>query len=100
MSVVFDILHITIDSAGTLGIHTTYAARFHQHEVVPISRIDSALAVIPIYSQLIACDLWVLVSFDRVIIVYSGGYNCSWLLPQMGNENDNLFDEEEEGGEA
>jgi hypothetical protein len=44
--------------------------------VVPISQIDSALVLIPIYLQLITCDLWILVSFDHVIIVYSlFGYN-------------------------
>ncbi|KAF5384411.1 hypothetical protein D9615_003304 [Tricholomella constricta] len=60
--------------ASTLGIYTTYANQFDQPEVIPISRIDSALAKIPIHSNVIGQDLWAL----------------------TGNEPDDLLDDDDE----
>ncbi|KAF9460581.1 hypothetical protein BDZ94DRAFT_1311348 [Collybia nuda] len=51
--------------ASTLGIHTTYADWFDAPKIIPISRINSPLALIPIHSQRIQKDLWVSVSFDH-----------------------------------
>lgn len=55
-------------SASTLGIHITYANEFDEPEIIPVSQIDSTLATIPFRSQILNCDLWAHVSFDRVSI--------------------------------
>jgi hypothetical protein len=51
-------------SADLLGIYVSYADVYHVPEIIPITRIDSPLALIPIYSQVIRHKLWVTVSFD------------------------------------
>ncbi|KAG6807272.1 hypothetical protein H0H92_008169, partial [Tricholoma furcatifolium] len=48
-----------------LGIHTAYADEFEAPEIIPVSSFDSSLAKIPVHSQIINRDLWILVSFDR-----------------------------------
>jgi hypothetical protein len=53
-------------SADLPGIHVSYADTYHVSEIIPIMQIDSLLALIPIYSQVIQCKLWVTVSFDHV----------------------------------
>ncbi|KAL0948125.1 hypothetical protein HGRIS_010742 [Hohenbuehelia grisea] len=65
--------------ASTLGIHTSYANEFCAYEVIPVAKIDSPLALIPIRSSRIQRDLWVSVSFDR-----TGGEP-----DELDDENDN-----------
>ncbi|KII86134.1 hypothetical protein PLICRDRAFT_115269 [Plicaturopsis crispa FD-325 SS-3] len=52
--------------ASTLGIHVSYAERFHPHEMIPVSIIEGPLALVPIHSERIHQDLWVSISFDHV----------------------------------
>jgi hypothetical protein len=59
-------MHSTSYSAAILGIQVVNSNLFEDYEVVPISRIDCPLALIPIHSRLIQRDLWVCVSFDHV----------------------------------
>lgn len=53
-------------SASTLGIHVSYEGQFGPFEMIPVSRIDCPLALIPIFSQRIGRALWISVSFDHV----------------------------------
>lgn len=87
-----------IFSASTLGIHTTYADQFDPPEIIPISKIDSPLALIPIHSQRIQKDLWVSVSFDHVSTIFYVVKKASRSL-QVGTEPDDLFDDEDDEGE-
>ncbi|KAG1718620.1 hypothetical protein EDB19DRAFT_1899167 [Suillus lakei] len=51
--------------ASTLGIHVSYTELGPQ-EVVPVSRIECPLALIPVHSNILKKDLWITVSFDHV----------------------------------
>ncbi|KAG2757569.1 hypothetical protein P692DRAFT_20711205 [Suillus brevipes Sb2] len=51
--------------ASTLGIHISYTELGPQ-EVVPVSRIECPLALIPVHSNVLKKDLWITVSFDHV----------------------------------
>ncbi|KAG1832700.1 hypothetical protein EV424DRAFT_1627097, partial [Suillus variegatus] len=50
--------------ASTLGIHVSYTELGPQ-EVIPVSRIECPLALIPVYSNIIKKDLWITISFDH-----------------------------------
>ncbi|KZT29817.1 hypothetical protein NEOLEDRAFT_1055472 [Neolentinus lepideus HHB14362 ss-1] len=54
--------------ASTLGIHVSYADKFAEYEVIPVDRIDTPVALIPIFSKQIQSPLWVSISFDHVRI--------------------------------
>ncbi|KAG2335647.1 hypothetical protein BDR05DRAFT_898020, partial [Suillus weaverae] len=54
-------------NASTLGIHVSYAELGPQ-EVIPVSRIECPLALIPVYSNIIKKDLWITISFDHVSV--------------------------------
>jgi hypothetical protein len=58
-------------SSSVLGIYVSYANAYSAYEIIPVSLIDSPLALIPVRSQHIARDLWISVSFDHVRIIYS-----------------------------
>ncbi|KAG2061047.1 hypothetical protein BDR06DRAFT_993204 [Suillus hirtellus] len=49
---------------STLGIHVSYTELGPQ-EVVPVSRIECPLALIPVHSNILKKDLWITVSFDH-----------------------------------
>ncbi|KAG1734538.1 hypothetical protein EDD22DRAFT_1011418 [Suillus occidentalis] len=51
---------------STLGIHTSYANNYHPYEIIPVSRIASPLALIPVHSNIVKKHLWISVSFDHV----------------------------------
>ncbi|KAG1888094.1 hypothetical protein F4604DRAFT_1916005 [Suillus subluteus] len=51
---------------STLGIHTSYSNEYHPYEIIPVSRIASPLALIPVYSNVIKKSLWIAVLFDHV----------------------------------
>lgn len=55
----------SVFSASTLGIHVSYTELGPQ-EVIPVSRIECPLALIPVYSNIIKKDLWITISFDHV----------------------------------
>ncbi|KAG1900836.1 uncharacterized protein F5891DRAFT_1225460 [Suillus fuscotomentosus] len=50
---------------STLGIHTSYANDYHPYEIIPVSRITSPLALIPVHSNIVKKHLWISVSFDH-----------------------------------
>jgi hypothetical protein len=47
-------------SSSVLGIYVSYANAYSAYEIIPVSLIDSPLALIPVRSQHIARDLWTL----------------------------------------
>ncbi|KAG2050544.1 hypothetical protein BDR06DRAFT_998615 [Suillus hirtellus] len=49
---------------STLGIHVLYTELGPQ-EVVPVSRIECPLALIPVHSNILKKDLWITISFDH-----------------------------------
>jgi len=55
-------------SSSTLGIYVSYADSFSPYEIIPISLVDSPLALIPIHLNKINWDLWISISFDHVCI--------------------------------
>ena len=59
------LIHVSF-SAVLLGISVCYADQYQDPEIIPIARVDSPLALIPIYSQRIQTKLWATVSFDHV----------------------------------
>ncbi|KAL6308961.1 hypothetical protein BKA93DRAFT_821803 [Sparassis latifolia] len=48
-----------------LGIHVSYANRFHGYEIVPAVALDAPLALIPIHSERMGQELWASISFDH-----------------------------------
>ncbi|KAK7453212.1 hypothetical protein VKT23_011893 [Stygiomarasmius scandens] len=45
--------------ANVLGIHISYAESYGDYEVIPASSIQCPLALIPVYSNVIQCELWI-----------------------------------------
>ena len=73
-------------SASMLGIHISYTDHFGGYEIMKALEIDCPLALLPIHSNRIQCNLWVSVSFDHVCIVQQSQDYTSNCFMQAGNE--------------
>ncbi|KAH9940309.1 hypothetical protein B0H21DRAFT_697685, partial [Amylocystis lapponica] len=54
--------------ASTLGIHVSYAGDLGDYEIIPVSRIDAPLALIPVLLTTLQREIWISISFDHVML--------------------------------
>jgi hypothetical protein len=63
-------------SAQILGIYVSYANKFEDPEIIPVSALEVPLALVPVYSQRLQQDLWISISFDHVTFLFIAGWRA------------------------